>query len=141
MITAVLAFGGTLYAQLDEATKQFSRDIFKQLIEINTTESVGVTPAAEAMAQRFRKAGFPERDIYIGGPNERNKNLVVRLHGSDKHNPVLLIGHLDVVEARPQDWTTDPFTSGEMNYWRRSGELSWRWYGITFSKPFCRFSQ
>ncbi|HTM37027.1 MAG TPA: M20/M25/M40 family metallo-hydrolase [Terriglobales bacterium] len=110
LITAVLAFGGTLYAQLDEATKQFSRDIFKQLIEINTTESVGVTPAAEAMAQRFRKAGFPERDIYIGGPNERNKNLVVRLHGSDKHNPVLLIGHLDVVEARPQDWTTDPFT-------------------------------
>src|SRR6476646_6956275 len=110
LITGVLAFVGTSYAQLDEATKQLSRDIFQQLIEINTTESVGrVSSAAEAMAQRFREAGFPQRDIYIGGPNERNKNLVVRLHGSGKHKPVLLIGHLDVVEARQKDWTTDPF--------------------------------
>jgi|KBSMisStaDraftv2_1062788.scaffolds.fasta_scaffold21758_1 acetylornithine deacetylase/succinyl-diaminopimelate desuccinylase-like protein len=110
LIAAVLAFTGALYAQLDDATKQLSRDIFKQLIEINTTESVGsVTRAAEAMAQRFREAGFPERDIYIGGPNERSKNLVVRLHGSGKHQPVLLIGHLDVVEAQPKDWATDPF--------------------------------
>jgi acetylornithine deacetylase/succinyl-diaminopimelate desuccinylase-like protein len=96
-------------AQLD-ANKQLARDIFKQLIEINTTDSVGnVTTASEAMAQRFRAAGFPDSDIYIGGPNERKKNLVVRYHGSDRHKPVLLIGHLDVVEARREDWTTDPF--------------------------------
>ena len=57
LIAAVLAFTGALYAQLDDATKQLSRDIFKQLIEINTTESVGsVTRAAEAMAQRFRES-------------------------------------------------------------------------------------
>ena len=43
------------------------------------------------------------------GPNDRKKNLVVRLHGSGKQKPVLLIGHLDVVEARREDWTTDPF--------------------------------
>jgi acetylornithine deacetylase/succinyl-diaminopimelate desuccinylase-like protein len=99
-------------AQVDDATRQLSHDIFKQLIEINTTDSVGnVTTAAEAMAQRFRDAGFPESDIHILGPNEndRKKNLVVRLHGSGKHKPVLLIGHLDVVEARREDWTTDPF--------------------------------
>jgi acetylornithine deacetylase/succinyl-diaminopimelate desuccinylase-like protein len=97
-------------AQLDESTKQLSHDIFKQLIEINTTDSVGsVTAAAEAMAQRFRDAGFPESDIHIAGPNDRKKNLVVRYHGSGKHKPVLLIGHLDVVEARREDWTTDPF--------------------------------
>jgi acetylornithine deacetylase/succinyl-diaminopimelate desuccinylase-like protein len=96
-------------AQLD-ANKQLAHDIFKQLIEINTTDSVGnVTTASEAMAQRFRAAGFPDSDIYIGGPNERKKNLVVRYHGSDRHKPVLLIGHLDVVEARREDWTTDPF--------------------------------
>jgi acetylornithine deacetylase/succinyl-diaminopimelate desuccinylase-like protein len=99
-----------LNAQIDSSTKQLAHDIFKQLIEINTTDSVGnVTTASEAMAQRFRDAGFPETDIYIGGPNDRKKNLVVRLHGSGQHKPVLLIGHLDVVEARREDWTTDPF--------------------------------
>ena len=97
-------------AQVDDSTKQLSHDIFKQLVEINTTDSVGsVTAAAEAMAQRFRDAGFPDEDIRIGGPNDRKKNVVVRLHGSGKHKPVLLIGHLDVVEAHREDWTTDPF--------------------------------
>jgi acetylornithine deacetylase/succinyl-diaminopimelate desuccinylase-like protein len=61
------------------------------------------------MAQRFRDAGFPESDVQVIGPNERKKNLVVRLHGNGKKKPVLLIGHLDVVEARREDWTTDPF--------------------------------
>jgi acetylornithine deacetylase/succinyl-diaminopimelate desuccinylase-like protein len=97
-------------AQLDDSTKQYAHDVFKQLIEINTTDSVGtVTTASEAMAQRFRDAGFAESDIHILGPNDRKKNLVVRLHGSGKHKPLLLIGHLDVVEARREDWTTDPF--------------------------------
>jgi acetylornithine deacetylase/succinyl-diaminopimelate desuccinylase-like protein len=97
-------------AQTDSSTRQLAHDIFKQLIEINTTDSVGnVSTASEAMATRFRAAGFPEKDIYIGGPNDRKKNLVVRLHGSGKHKPILLIGHLDVVEARREDWTTDPF--------------------------------
>ncbi len=97
-------------AQIDNSTKQLSHDIFKQLIEINTTDSVGsVTAAAEAMAQRFRDAGFAENDIHVLGPNDRKKNLVVRLHGSGQHKPVLLIGHLDVVEARREDWSRDPF--------------------------------
>jgi len=93
-----------------EATRRLAHDIFQQLIEINTTDSVGsVTAASEAMARRFRDAGFPESDIHVLGPNDRKKNVVVRLHGSGKHKPVLLIGHLDVVEARREDWTTDPF--------------------------------
>ena len=100
----------TLSAQLDDQTRQLAHDIFRQLIEINTTDSIGnITTASEAMAQRFRDAGFPDKDLYIGGPNDRKKNLVVRLHGSGKHRPVLLIGHLDVVEAKRSDWTTDPF--------------------------------
>lgn len=95
----------------DDATyDSLAREIFKQLIEINTTDSVGnVTAAAEAMAERFRSAGFPPADVFVGGPNDRKKNVVVRLHGTGKHRPVLLIGHLDVVEARREDWTTDPF--------------------------------
>jgi acetylornithine deacetylase/succinyl-diaminopimelate desuccinylase-like protein len=98
-------------AQMDDAaTRQLAHDIYKQLIEINTTDSVGsVTAASEAMAQRFRDAGFPDGDIQVLGPNDRKKNVVVRLHGSGKHKPVLLIGHLDVVEAKREDWTTNPF--------------------------------
>jgi acetylornithine deacetylase/succinyl-diaminopimelate desuccinylase-like protein len=97
-------------AQIDEATKKLSHEIFKQLIEINSTDSVGsVTVAAEAMAQRFRDAGFVESDLHVLGPNDRKKNLLVRLHGSGRQKPVLLIGHLDVVEAHREDWTTDPF--------------------------------
>lgn len=110
LIFCIAALVPNAPAQIDNSTKQLSHDIFKQLIEINTTDSVGnVTTAAEAMAQRFRDAGFPDSDIYIGGPNDRKKNVVVRLHGAGKHKPVLLIGHLDVVEAKRQDWTTDPF--------------------------------
>jgi len=77
----------------DEATRKLALDIFKQLIEINTTDSVGsVTAAAEAMAKRFRDAGFPDSDIRVLGPNtnDRKKNVVVRLHGSGKHKPCLL---------------------------------------------------
>ncbi len=99
-----------LLAQVDPATRQLSHDIFKQLIEINTTDSVGsVTLAAEAMAQRLRDAGFPAADVVVLGPNPRKGNMVARLHGTGAHRPILLIGHLDVVEARRSDWTTDPF--------------------------------
>jgi acetylornithine deacetylase/succinyl-diaminopimelate desuccinylase-like protein len=87
-----------------------AREIFEQLIEIKTTESaVGSTPAAEAMAQRFRDAGFAPEDIHVVGPNGKKQNLVVRYRGNGKRKPVLLIGHLDVVEALREDWNTDPF--------------------------------
>jgi acetylornithine deacetylase/succinyl-diaminopimelate desuccinylase-like protein len=103
-------FNPTSQAQIDDAARKMSYDIFKQLIDINSTDSVGsVTAASEAMAQRFRDAGFADADIQILGPNDRKKNLVVRLHGTGKYKPLLLIGHLDVVEAHREDWTTDPF--------------------------------
>ncbi len=99
-----------LRGQVDEATRQLAHDIFKQLVEINTTDSVGsTTVAAEAMAKRLRDAGFPAGDVVVLGPNPRKDNMVARLHGTGAHPPVLLIGHLDVVEARRSDWTTDPF--------------------------------
>src|SRR5438270_8220060 len=111
----VLVFGciGSLVpcarAQSLGPVDQLARDIFKQLIEINTTDSVGsVTTAAEAMAQRLRDAGFPPTDIQVIGPNDRKRNLVARLHGTGSKKPVLLIGHLDVVEAKNSDWTSDP---------------------------------
>jgi acetylornithine deacetylase/succinyl-diaminopimelate desuccinylase-like protein len=93
-----------------DTANALARSIFQELIEINTTDSVGnVTTASEAMAKRFRAAGFADSDIAVLGPNARKKNLVVRLRGTGKRRPVLLIGHLDVVEARRDDWSTDPF--------------------------------
>src|ERR1700693_4586329 len=97
-------------AQPDAATRSLARDIFQQLIEINTTDSVGsTTVAAQAMAKRLLDAGFAPSDVVVLGPNDRKGNLVVRLHGTGSGKPILIIGHLDVVEARREDWTTDPF--------------------------------
>ena len=97
-------------AQEPAQTNQEARAIFKQLVEINTTESAGnVTAAAEAMAARLREAGFPEKDVVVAGPVERKKNLVVRYRGTGRKPPILFIGHLDVVEARQEDWSIDPF--------------------------------
>ena len=94
----------------DAAYDRLAHDVFRQLIEIDTSDSTGnVTTAAEALAQRFRDAGFPAADLALLGPNERKKNLVVRLRGSGARKPLLLIGHLDVVEARREDWSTDPY--------------------------------
>ncbi len=112
----------------DEASNKLAHEIFKQLIEINTTDSVGnVSLAAEAMAKRFRDAGVAAADVVvIGGPNEKKKNLVVRLHGTGQHKPVLLNGHLDVVEAHREDWTTDPFQLVEKDgffYGRGSSDM------------------
>ncbi len=92
------------------AVDQEARAIFKQLVETNTTESAGsVTKASQAMAKRLVDAGFPEKDVIVAGPDQRKKNLVVRFRGTDQKPPVLFIGHLDVVEARREDWSMDPF--------------------------------
>ena len=110
-VAGLLLCGGLAWcAALDDATRQLGRDIFRELIEINTTDSTGsTTRAAEAMAKRLRDAGIPAADIQVLGPNERKGNMVVRYRGTGAAKPVLIIGHLDVVEARRSDWTTDPF--------------------------------
>jgi acetylornithine deacetylase/succinyl-diaminopimelate desuccinylase-like protein len=90
--------------------QQLARDIFKELIEINTTMNVGSTKAAEAIAARLKAAGFTGGDLQLVGPRPQNMNLVVRFRGNGNLRPVLFIGHLDVVEALRQDWSFDPFT-------------------------------
>lgn len=91
--------------------QQLARDLFKELLEINSsTMSSGTTVAAEAMAKRFRDAGFPERDIFLGGVRPDKFNLVVRYHGKGGANapkPLLMLAHLDVVEALKTDWSPD----------------------------------
>jgi acetylornithine deacetylase/succinyl-diaminopimelate desuccinylase-like protein len=100
---------------------QIARDIFKELIEINTTDTPAgnVTTAAEAMAARFRAAGFAAEDISVLGPLPNKKNLVVRLHGNrqGQAKPILFLAHLDVVQALRQDWSMnlDPFKLNELD--------------------------
>jgi acetylornithine deacetylase/succinyl-diaminopimelate desuccinylase-like protein len=112
-VCAVAAqLGHAAAAPGDAGARALAQDIFKQLIEINSTDSVGSTTlAAQAMAQRLLEAGFPKADVVVLGPNDRKGNMVARLRGApgSKLRPLLIIGHTDVVEARREDWTTDPF--------------------------------
>src|SRR5581483_3949685 len=91
--------------------QQLLRDVYKELLEINTSNMTsGTTEAANAMAKRFRDAGFPESDIFLGGVRPDKHNLVVRYRGTGGPNgpkPLLLLAHLDVVEALKSDWSPD----------------------------------
>ncbi len=90
--------------------QSLTRGIFEELININTTDSAGsTTKAAEAMAARLKAAGFRAEDIQVLGPHPSKGNLVARLRGTGMKKPLLLLAHLDVVEALRQDWTFDPF--------------------------------
>ncbi len=93
--------------------QQLARDILKELIEINTTHQFGSTKAAEAVATRLRAAGFPAADVHVLAPAEHpdSGNVVVRLRGAGREKPILFLAHLDVVEARKEDWSEgiDPF--------------------------------
>ncbi|HLZ45166.1 MAG TPA: M20/M25/M40 family metallo-hydrolase [Gemmatimonadales bacterium] len=93
------------------ANDQRARDIFEQLININTTGSIGsTTVAANAMAKRLLDAGFPAADVQvIGLEGSKNDNLVARYRGTAREKPILLLAHLDVVEAKREDWSMDPF--------------------------------
>ena len=88
-----------------------ARALLKELVEINTTHSVGNTVvAAEAMARHMRAAGFPAEDVVVVENAPRKGNLVVRLRGrATGRQPMLLLSHADVVEANPADWTLPPF--------------------------------
>jgi acetylornithine deacetylase/succinyl-diaminopimelate desuccinylase-like protein len=87
--------------------------IFKQLIEINTTDTPqgNVTTATAAMQHLFLEAGFPPEDVHLLGPDARKQNLVVRFPaaGTPTQKPVLFLCHMDVVQALRTDWSTDPF--------------------------------
>jgi acetylornithine deacetylase/succinyl-diaminopimelate desuccinylase-like protein len=91
------------------AQRQQVHDIFQQLIAINTAGDSGTTRAARALAHRFTAAGFPAKDVVLVGGNPKKQNLVVRLRGSGKKEPILFFAHLDVVQARREDWSFEPF--------------------------------
>src|SRR5262245_46354202 len=93
-----------------EANRQLEREIFAELININTSDSAGHTrEAAEAMARRLTDAGFPAVDVKVLGHTSKYQNLVARYRGAGRGRPILLMAHLDVVDARKEDWSFDPY--------------------------------
>jgi acetylornithine deacetylase/succinyl-diaminopimelate desuccinylase-like protein len=102
---------GAANAEERTAQQQLAFDIFKELVEINTVTATGDTArAAGAMAERLRGAGFPAADVQVFTPAPRKGNIVARLRGTGVRKSILLLAHLDVVEARREDWSMDPFT-------------------------------
>ena len=91
---------------------RLAREIYSELVEINTTDTPAgnVTRAADAVAARLKAAGFPAADVQVLGPDPRKGNLVARYHGTGARRPLLLLAHLDVVDAKREDWSFDPFT-------------------------------
>ena len=104
---------GTPLAPASPTDRAEARDIFKELIEINTADAPqgSVTAASQAMEKRFLDAGFSREDVRVLGPDERKKNLVVRIRAAEPaaKKPILFLCHIDVVQALPSDWHTDPF--------------------------------
>ena len=111
--TALLVFPEVGNAQQADY-QRLGRDILKELIETNTTHSTGsVTLASERLAARLIAAGFPRADVQIVGDAEKKRNLVARYRGKGTRKPVVFLAHLDVVEARREDWSLDPFVLTE----------------------------
>ena len=128
LTAALVAFFLPSLAVAQDRSPQQRRafEIYRELVEINTVTATGDTGrAADAMAARLLAAGFPAADVHVFKPAPRKGNLVARLRGTGARKPMMLMAHLDVVEARPEDWTTDPFKLVEKDgyyYARGSGD-------------------
>jgi acetylornithine deacetylase/succinyl-diaminopimelate desuccinylase-like protein len=114
LLTVALLIGAVAVpaAQAPNAHDRLAREIFEELVAIDTTDETGeTTKAAEAMAARLRAAGFPPEDVRVLGPHPRKGNVVARLRGKGRGKPILLLAHLDVVAAHREDWSPglDPF--------------------------------
>jgi acetylornithine deacetylase/succinyl-diaminopimelate desuccinylase-like protein len=142
--SALVSFACTgASAQTLSPRQQRAVDIYKELVEINTVTETGDTArAADAMAARLRAAGFSDADVQVFKPAPRKGNLVARLHGTGARKPILLLAHIDVVEAKPEDWTTDPFKLVEKDgyfYGRGSGDD--KYMAATFVANMIRYKE
>jgi acetylornithine deacetylase/succinyl-diaminopimelate desuccinylase-like protein len=121
--------------------QQLARDIYQELVEINTSQSAGDTyRAAQAMAARLKAAGFTDAEVQTFETGPKRGNLVARLRGTGKRKPILLIAHTDVVEALPTDWTTDPYKFVERDgYYYGRGTSDDKFLAATFVANFIRY--
>src|SRR5260221_7632982 len=136
-------FGEPARAQTRTAQQQLAVDVYKELVEINTVTATGDTArAAEAMAARLKAAGFAEADVHAFSPAPRKGNLVARLRGTGARKPILLVAHLDVVPASPDDWSVDPFKLTEKDgYFYARGSDDDKYMAAAFVTNLIRYKQ
>ena len=100
------------------AHQRLAKELLAELVGLDTTGEHGdTTPAARALAKRLLDAGFPAEDVKLVGPETRHQNLVARFRGRGQGRPILILAHLDVVEAKRSDWTVEPFRLTEKEGW------------------------
>lgn len=133
-------------AKAQSADEAAFRGLYKELVEINTTASVGsCTAAAQAMGARLKAAGFPDSDVKVVFPDEHPKAgaLLATLHGKDpKAGAILLMAHIDVVEAKREDWERDPFKLVEENgYFYARGASDDKAMAAIFTDSLIRYKQ
>src|SRR5215510_302374 len=130
-------------AQSLQPHQQIAFDIYKELVEINTVTATGDTVrATQAMAARLRAAGFTGSDVQVLSPAPRKGNLVARLRGTGKRKPILLLAHTDVVDARPEDWSLDPFKLTERDgYFYGRGTTDDKFMAAAFVANLIRYKQ
>jgi len=143
LASVILACTAALAAPALTPDEQRAHDIYRQLIEINTSQSVGDThQAAQAMADRLLQAGFPRQDVHVFESGPKRGDLIARWRGTGHRKPILLMAHIDVVEAKRSDWTTDPFKLVEKDgyfYGRGSGDD--KFMAATFVATLSRFAR
>src|SRR6516225_2208126 len=113
------AFGAIPAPLPPTVDQQLARNIFKELVEIRTTHDRGSTEAARVSQNHLLDASFPESDVIFIAPLDHptKGNVLVRYHGKGAAKPVLFLGHLDVVDAKAEDWSVDPFKLTEKDGW------------------------
>lgn len=124
------------------AQQQLVRAIYKELVEIDTSPTGDTVKAARAMARRLIAAGFPAADVKVLAASPRRGNLVARLRGTGKRRPLMLMAHLDVVEARRADWSTDPYKLVEKDgYFYGRGTGDDKYMAAAWVASFARFKR
>jgi len=142
-LICVASFAAAAFAQNLTVQQQLALDVYRELVEINTVTETGDTHrAAEAMAARLRAAGFSGADVQVFEPAPHKGNLVARLRGNGTRKPVLLMAHLDVVPARREDWSVDPFKLIEKDgYYYARGSSDDKFMAATFVSTLIRYKQ
>ena len=143
LLFIAISASSSVYAQALSPYQQLARDIYQELVEINTVTATGDTArAAEAMAARLKAAGFSDQDVQVFTPAPRKGNLVARLRGNGSRKPMLLLAHLDVVEAKREDWSVDPFKLIEKDgYFYGRGSMDDKFMAAVFVANLIRYKQ
>jgi acetylornithine deacetylase/succinyl-diaminopimelate desuccinylase-like protein len=145
LVFCALALAGLGWATAEPLSghQQQALDIYKELVEINTVVGQGDTArAAEAMAARLRAAGFAGPDVQVLVSAPRKGNLVARLRGAGKRRPILLLAHIDVVDAKREDWSIDPFRLTERDgYFYGRGTTDNKFMAAAFVANLIRYKE